>query len=511
MTTPRKADSPGLSRREALKLQGLALGGLAIGGCVPQSNCPDLDQASCPDLQSGAANRNTYYKAVRSFCAGSEPLASDEMRITFLGSWFAPRPSQACNSVFVEVGNALGKSDQFVFDCGSGVMAKYNAMGIPASKMTKIFITHLHGDHMSDLMHIYCFGPSADRKLPLYVWGPKSSELRYTDPAGNVAGPYADGTAAYCDLLRQAARWHTESFSFQSTAFTDSYIDTNQLRPTWVCPNANPTSPPSGKDGYDLVAFELDWHKEGFDANGQPVSDNIAYWNPASGVKITHFPAVHTRQGSISYKLEWNGLSMIFTGDTKPNYYVARQATNGVDVLIHEMTPPAEVWVEKFTGLKKGDPGYEQAYADMNRVQQSSHTNPKAYGYLLSLLSKAPRLAVATHFPAEDDTIYTSLHGVRQWYPNGEFVFASDLMVLKVTSGGVDVARAIVSDYTWTPSDPALASATTDAPKYWTWETNSDGSYVLVNGNKVPVGDPYAQLYPAADTIPDSLWDVPGV
>lgn len=34
---------------------------------------------------------------------------------------------------------------------------------------------------------------------------------------------------------------------------------------------------------------------------------------------------------------------MIFTGDTKPNYYLIQQA-GGLTVLIHEMVVPAEVW-----------------------------------------------------------------------------------------------------------------------------------------------------------------------
>lgn len=500
MHGPKKEASAGLTRRDTLKLSGLALGGLALGGCG------DV----CPSVVFGPANRNSYFDSLPAYCPAKEPLAADEMRITFLGSWFSPRISQACNSVFVEVGNALGKADQFVFDCGTGVMAKYNAMGIPASRMNKIFLTHIHADHMSDLTHIYCFGPSADRKSPLYVWGPTDSKLVYTDPANNSSGPYADGVAAYCELLRQAVRWHTESFSFQNTAYTNDYITQHQLAPAWICPNATPAAPPNVKDGYDLVPFELDWRKEGFDANGSAIDDNVAYWNPDSGVKITHFPAVHTREGAISYKLEWNGLSMIFTGDTKPNNYVVRQATNGVDVLIHEMTPPTEVWVEKFTGLQPGDDGYQKAYDDLDRVQQSSHTEAKAYGYVLSLLDQAPRLAVGTHFPAEDDTIRSSLADVRVYYPKGEVAVASDLMVITVTKKDIQRRRAVVSDYTWTPTDPALASATVDTPKYWTWELNDDGSYALdANGNKIPVGNPYAQLDPNADIIDQSLWDTP--
>ena len=50
------------------------------------------------------------------------------------------------SSVFVETGNG----DSFVFDCGCGVISRYTAMGVPSSRMTKVFLTHLHGDHMSD-------------------------------------------------------------------------------------------------------------------------------------------------------------------------------------------------------------------------------------------------------------------------------------------------------------------------------------------------------------------------
>jgi len=51
------------------------------------------------------------------------------------------------------------------------VTTNYSAMGISFGRMSKIFLNHLHGDHMGDLAHIYCFGPAFDRKSPLYVWG----------------------------------------------------------------------------------------------------------------------------------------------------------------------------------------------------------------------------------------------------------------------------------------------------------------------------------------------------
>lgn len=438
---------------------------------------------------AGPTDQNSYFTALKPYVPGEEPLGAEDMRICFLGSWYSPRLAQACNSVFIEVGGGPGgtAADQFVFDCGSGVVARYFAMGIPLSRMDKIFLTHLHADHMSDLTHIYCFGPAYDRKTPLYVWGPTKSNLTYTDPDGNVRGPYDDGTRDYCGLLREAACWHSESFSFQTTAFADP----DYRVPAWSCPNADPTAPPKDlRDAYELVSFELDWTKE-----GQADRDNVAYYNPESGVTITHFPAVHARQGSISYKLEWKGLSVIFTGDTKPNNYVVRQATHGVDVLIHEMTPSPEVWVEKFTGLQPGDDGYEVVLEDFRNVQDSSHTEQKMFGYILSLLEVPPRVAVGTHFPATDDTIRPALEDIRRYYPEGDVTVATDLMVINVSKKAIEQRRAVVSDYVWAPpSDPAVLSAAYETPKYWTYGV--DG-----NGNQIKVGDPYAQLDPQADVI----------
>ena len=50
-----------------------------------------------------------------------EPLAEDEIRISFMGTAFVPRIAQAANSVFIEVGT--GQS--FVFDLGMGTLTKY--------------------------------------------------------------------------------------------------------------------------------------------------------------------------------------------------------------------------------------------------------------------------------------------------------------------------------------------------------------------------------------------------
>jgi ribonuclease Z len=206
-----------------------------------------------------------------------------------------------------------------------------------------------------------------------------------------------------------------------------------------------------------LVPIELHWKTVG----------GVAYDNGDTGVRITHFPVIHNRKGSIGYKLEWRGLSMIFTGDTKPEWNSIRQASNGkagVDVFIHEMVVPPEIWAMQNMHLPA--PGYgeewDDAVARLSRVQDSSHTPQGAFGYLLSQIRPLPGLSVATHFPAADDTVECAWRSVqRQCDRNGvdigrfgqRFVVAGDRLVVSVDSRShaITQRKAAVLDYGFSP------------------------------------------------------------
>lgn len=385
-----------LTRRELLKLSGLTLGTVVAS------------KALAPvDAALGAVRAKELPKEPPFF--PGEKLAPEEMRITFMGTCYIPRLKQEANSVFVEVGSG----DSFVFDCGSGVTSKYVACGVPYSRLDKIFLTHLHADHTSDLIFIYCFGPAMDRKTPLYVWGPSGDKPE-------------EGTRFFCNKMKELMQWHVASFSFL------------------------PTGLAQGGDGYDIVAQECPYLTVG----------GTAY--EGNGVKITHFPAVHARNGAISYKLEWNGLSMVFTGDTMPNKYVLDQA-KGVDVLIHEMTVPPEIWATKMGGVHPGDPDYERAVAYSKAVQASSHTPQLAFGYILS--KTRPRLGVATHFMANPENLQPAMEDIRYWY-DGPVAIATDLLVLNVSKNQIRQRRARVSDYAWYTVGKVYSEKELAKPRY---------------------------------------------
>ena len=219
MESSKKTEPTGLTRRDALKFSGvgLALGGLAIGGAMTGSGAGKAqaqdDNCSCPEGPtcdwSNYPNTNnqqqySYFESLDLFNPYDPntkttiaPLGKDEMRITFMGSCIpAPRRAQQMMSVFVEVGWDSKRErplDQFVFDCGSGVCANYGAMNAGYGRMDKVFMAHLHGDHMSDLTHIYGFGPAGARKSPLYVWGPPPSQVGKSQGFGKVLRRWHQG------------------------------------------------------------------------------------------------------------------------------------------------------------------------------------------------------------------------------------------------------------------------------------------------------------------------------
>ncbi len=540
MDNSEKAGSKGLTRREAIKVSGLALGGLAVGPLIgPEKGEADADTCDncCPEptpgcgwynpdkenykkIPSGYASSQeySYYKTLEYFYPFENSpttvakLGKHQMRITFMGSAIPPvRRAQQEMSVFVEVGwndSTQMPLDQFVFDCGSGVCANYGAMNVGYGRMDKIFLAHLHGDHMSDLTHIYCFGPSADRKTPLYVWGPSQSgvENPSAQPGGGSPMYYDDGTNAFCQNLRAACRWHTESFSFQTTRY-HNYKTRAQIQKDWQLPcMPTPVGDDQWGDAYAMVPIQLNWTKY-----GKVAGDNVAYCNRTTGVRITHFPVIHCRKGSVGYKLEWwpsnkdtgdldkPHLSMIYTSDTKPEVRSRDQAINGgrgVDVLIHEMIVPPNIWAMKCTDPANPNFGPEtppdadsESVQELTMVQNSSHSPQGGFGYLLSQINPRPRLTVATHFPVADDTVACAMNSIQQHCPvvqgnvtppadTARITWSFDLMVITVSKNQIVEQRGYVSDFGFSPWTN-LPTTKAYPPKY------HDAS-----GN----GDPFAQL-----------------
>ena len=219
------------------------------------------------------------------FVPGEEALEDGELRVTVLGSgnpW--PTRAQASASILVEVGNP--ERDIFVFDLGTGSLMNYASLKLPVNQINKLFITHLHADHMGDILTLsgsYSKVGRADG--PVYVYGPSGTEPRL-------------GTRHFCQAIEEALAWDAEA-------------------------GRGPINPESMK----IVGTEFDFSKT-----------QVVY--EKNGVRVTSFPVIHCISGAVGYRLDFAGLSFGFSGDSRPCWPLVR-ACEGVDVLIHECFPPA--------------------------------------------------------------------------------------------------------------------------------------------------------------------------
>lgn len=60
----------------------------------------------------------------------------------------------------------------FLFDCGECAQVQYRRAGLPFGKLAAVFISHLHGDHVTGLMGLLMSLQMAERTAPLRLCGP---------------------------------------------------------------------------------------------------------------------------------------------------------------------------------------------------------------------------------------------------------------------------------------------------------------------------------------------------
>jgi len=316
-------------------------------------------------------------KYPRTYFPGTERVGKDEMRITALGTGMPTQsPSNASAAFLVELGNG----DSFVFDLGTGSTDRLSGLETDYSKLDKVFISHLHTDHAGDLATLWVAGWIGGRYTPLHVYGPSSSAPEL-------------GTKVHVDHIREAWAWDVTSRA-------------------GTLPNA----------GGEIVAHEFDFSKTAVIYN-------------ENGVKVTTFPAIHIRDGSVSFRLDWNGLSFVFGGDSVPNKWFIKEA-KGADVIVHECFFTPEQWM-----AIAGFP-YKLAYW----VTTLIHTPPEGFGKLMSMLE--PRMAVAYHYWNHRDIELEIYEGVRKTY-DGPLTMAADLTVINVTKEHIEVREVSINHESW--------------------------------------------------------------
>jgi len=323
-----------------------------------------------------APDRFVYYP-------GTEKLAKDEIRLFACGTGMpSARRDQAATCWLVETGNG----DKFMFDVGSGSQVNVAALMIPYDFLDKVFLSHLHTDHWGDLATLWAGGWTAGRTRPLRIWGPSGATPEM-------------GTKYAVEHFLKTYNWDLQTRNFK-------------------------LNPAPGK----IEVKEFDYKGE----------NQVVYQE--NGVTIRSWPAIHAGDGPVSFALEYAGLKLVIGGDTYPNKWYIKYATNA-DVAIHETFLTPDQLVTLYNMSPRASLG----------VGTQIHTAPPAFGKVMSTIK--PRHAIGYHFFNEEATRYAIYDGVRETY-SGPLSLAVDNMVWNITKDKINVRMAVSPDQAWSVPGP---------------------------------------------------------
>ena len=205
------------------------------------------------------------------------------LRVTLLGTGRPdPRMDRFGPSTLIEAGG-----ETFLFDCGRGAAQRLWQLGIPLSRVSAVFLTHLHSDHTVGFPDLWLTGwlptPFGGRAAPLGLWGPA-------------------GTGSMADGLRQAFAWDIDRRGRgEGLPPAGALLDPHEVQPGLVLERGE--------------------------------------------VRVTAFLVDHggLLQPAFGYRVDYRGRSVVISGDTRPSENLVTAAA-GADVLVHEViAAPAEL------------------------------------------------------------------------------------------------------------------------------------------------------------------------
>jgi ribonuclease Z len=236
-----------------------------------------------------------------------------QLSILFLGtggSW--PSVKRNVSSV------ALKRAGEIIlFDCGEGTQRQFQKSKLSYMQISKIFITHFHGDHFLGLPGLIQTMQLNDREIPLHIYGPKGMikllsqllSLGYFKPNYEIIGYEIDGG----DVLEfdgYKIRVIRAKHGIPALAYS---LEEDMRSGKFDKPKALKLGIPEGPLFSNLQKGKTITLKD-----GRKITPDMVLGSPRKGRKI------------------------VFSGDTKPIDEMINFAKNA-DVLIHEATFDSEL------------------------------------------------------------------------------------------------------------------------------------------------------------------------
>jgi len=302
------------------------------------------------------------------------------MRIIFLGTAASiPTSTRALSSVAVQ-----RKGELFLFDCGEGTQRQMIGAKIGFNRKTRVFITHMHGDHILGLPGILQTMSLLGRDKPLQIYGPA-------------------GTAAFIEAMirtvRFSLRFTVEMYEIEEEGLVCQEKE-YEVQSAWAdhsVPSLAYALIEKPRPGRFKVRRAI--------SHGVPKGRLWGRLQQGLDVKLPDGRVVKPQEVLGPSR---PGRKIVYVGDTRPSDSVVDLA-KGADVLVHEAT--------------FGDDLAERAEEDMHSTPSGAATIAKKAGV---------KLLVLNHISARYGDTSNLLEEAKNIFP--EVIVAEDFMKLDVPS-----------------------------------------------------------------------------
>lgn len=233
------------------------------------------------------------------------------MELTFLGT-SAGVPCKTRNVTAMVLSPLENRFELWLFDCGESTQHQMLHTAFNPGKLTRIFITHLHGDHIFGLPGLLCSRSMAGSHAPLAVYGPP-------------------GIAEFIEAtLRLSGSW--AGFPLEVNEIAPGLVfDDGDVRVT-----ATPLAHPVPCFGYRIAQYDKPGALDAARLIAEGVPPGPLFQRLKRGETVTLADG-HVIDGRDFLGPPLAGKTLAIFGDTGPTNAALELAQN-VDVMVHEAT-----------------------------------------------------------------------------------------------------------------------------------------------------------------------------